>query len=274
MNPLDWTAGPFLTFYLAVALSALWICMRFRSSIGSHAVNPVPLSAVQIAYMTGGKGRAGDVILVQLAEANEISVGAKGKITLDPRTVSRFDPNQKLIDDRPITRGRFQALVNPYIEDLKRTLIQAGLAPDAGQVRDYRARVFLIILIPLMLGLAKIQVGISRGKPVGYLTALVIVTAFLGLLLLIKPRLTAAGNAVLADEKEHNSRLARAPVPGEFPMAVALTGLAVLAGTELAPIQDAARAANWAGDGGGGGCGGGGDGGGGCGGGGCGGCGG
>jgi uncharacterized protein (TIGR04222 family) len=275
LNPLDWTAEPFLTLYVAVALIALGLCLRMRSRIGSQSVPPISLTAPQLAYMAGGACRAGDAILVELFEAKQATLSEDGKyINVDPRAaLLRARPDQSgLIEPKPMTRLQFQSMLAPYLEEIQGLLTQAGLIPTAEQSWSYRGDVLLTLLVPILLGIEKIEVGIGRGKPVGYLTALVIVTAVLGLFLMIGLRLTAAGKAILKEYKTSKARLARAPIASELPMAVALSGLAVLAGTELEPIYNTARARDRAGTAGG--CGGGGCGGGGCGGGGCGGCGG
>jgi heme A synthase len=108
-----------------------------------------------------------------------------------------------------------------------------------------------LFAIPLLLGAAKVQVGMERHKPVGILVVLIIMTAIIALFHLIPPRLTRAGREALAAEQARNARAARAPLENELMLAVALTGLVVLSGTPYAALYAAATAS-----GGGGGCGG------------------
>ena len=87
----------------------------------------------------------------------------------------------------------------------------------------------------LLFGLAKVGVGLYRDRPVGLLVALVIGTFVLGALLEArKPLRTSAGDAALNKLRHSHRRAARAPLPSELALAVALTGGAVLAGTAYA----------------------------------------
>ncbi len=278
LNPLDWPGPPFLALYLVVALATLFFCLDMRDQIGNQPLPRLQLTAPQLAYMSGGAGRAGDAVLVELLEAKQASLSDDGKHIMIERSPGGGRSNHGLpgdLEDGPKTRTQFQSLLGTYIKDIEEGLARTGLAPTPGQCSAYRRHVFCVVLIPIIFGLAKVEVGISRGKPVGYLICLIILTVFFGLLLMIKPRLTATGEAALREYKKAHARLARAPIAGEFPMAVALSGLAVLVSTEFAPLYSAAQAHGWAGSAGGGcGSGGGCSGGGGGGGGGCGGCGG
>src|SRR5262249_37307681 len=134
----------------------------------------------------------------------------------------------------------------------------------------------------LVLGLMKINVGVSRGRPVGFLVVLCVLTGIVALALLIKrPHRSRRGDRALARLKGENAALRHAPrslstrvSADDLALAVALFGTAVLVGGPLADLRTALMPPPSAGGGdcgsscgGGGGCGGG------CGGGGCGGCG-
>ena len=126
----------------------------------------------------------------------------------------------------------------------------------------FRDVVLALFAIPLLLGLAKVQVGLERHKPVGFLIMLLIVTAIIAVVFLFGPQLTRAGREALAAEKARNARAARAPLESELMLAVALTGLVVLSGTPYGALYAASKVSGGdgggggGGDGGGGGCGG------------------
>jgi uncharacterized membrane protein YgcG len=140
----------------------------------------------------------------------------------------------------------------------------------------------------IVLGLAKIAVGISRDKPVGFLVLGCVALAVISLLALgRKPRRTRQGDAAVHGawkrfresgqqaEWANRRRTEPAAQPAALmPLAVALLGIGALGGTTHAflhsPVENLRTGSGSAG----GGCGSSGDGGGGCGGGGCGGCGG
>lgn len=69
MNPLNWTAQPFLTFYLQVATLALVLIAVLRWRIGrGRTGDAAGLDVVQIAWLAGGPKRAADTALVGLLE--------------------------------------------------------------------------------------------------------------------------------------------------------------------------------------------------------------
>jgi uncharacterized protein (TIGR04222 family) len=171
----------------------------------------------------------------------------------------------------------------PYQGALER----AGLLPD-GATRATRLKRLLVGLAALgIVGVIKIQIGLSLERPVGFLVVMVIVAIVIGAALSF-PRLTARGEATLEDITNLYSGL-RTQInsfsPGgasaELAMYAAVFGVAALAATPFAYAEDIFRrkysetfASSSCGssDGGSSSCGSS-DGGGGCGGGGCGGCG-
>ena len=89
----------------------------------------------------------------------------------------------------------------------------------------------LILLIGF--GAAKLMVGDARGRPIGYLTTLVILTGLIALIrfVMLDP-LTREGRGALTAMRARSDRLRRAPVGGEAALGVALFGTVVLAGSE------------------------------------------
>jgi uncharacterized protein (TIGR04222 family) len=171
----------------------------------------------------------------------------------------------------PATWIDFATAAKPHIGQAERRLIASGLLMDGGEAR----RVRLIAALPFMglfaFGTAKLLVGLSRDKPVGFLIAFLVATAIAILIrtFSVDRRTDAGVEAVKAAQRRHE-RLRRAPTTGETGTAVALFGTTVLAGSAFAALHQM-RTQNDNGSGGD--SSGGGDGGG-CGGGGCGGCGG
>ena len=129
----------------------------------------------------------------------------------------------------------------------------------------------------IAFGATKMIVGSLRDRPIGYLTALVVLTVIAGAIRWFTiDRRTRAGRDAVHEARERSLRLRQAPTSPEVGIAVALFGTAVLAGSAFGDFHRLRSNAGSGRDGGGGSCGGGGGGsggGGGCGGGGCGGCG-
>jgi hypothetical protein len=145
------------------------------------------------------------------------------------------------------------------VEAIRTRLRDFGLTPHAAELPAYRLRIIAVFAVPLILGVAKVNVGLEREKPVGFLIILLIITAFIALRYMGAPRVTQAGHEAVAASRVQNARAARAPLEAELPLAVALTGLVVLSGTTYDALHAASHGGTGGGDGGGdgGGCGGG-----------------
>ena len=187
------------------------------------------------------------------------------------------------------------AAAAPVVSDIKDDLIERGLLHD-GIPSAGNAMASLIMAAPLLLGVAKIAVGLERGRPVGFLIAACIATAIAALgFLLARRRLTSRGREVLGSLQDKYRQMTRleepaaiAMSPTELGLTVGLFGAGMLATGPLTNVHAMLSRPSASGGGGcgaiggtvggavgGAGCGGdGGGGGGGCGGGGCGGCGG
>ncbi|MBV8881890.1 MAG: TIGR04222 domain-containing membrane protein [Planctomycetaceae bacterium] len=254
--------------------------------------NEEELHPYEAAYLAGGARRATDAALASLV-AREI-LGA----TPSRRRIRR----EGLLpaDAHPLEASLYEAAgVEPgsetaslhragaaALERIRSRLVSFGL-----WVPSYRNR--LAVAVPLVamaalacFGLAKIDVGLERQRPVGYLVLLVLVSVAAAVPLFGRPlRRTRRGDRALRQLKRSYRELQANPagedgaaVP-DLSMAVALFGVSALSGDRGVELRAALQAptvptAFWAGCGGSGGagasCGGGGGGGGG----GCGGCGG
>jgi uncharacterized protein (TIGR04222 family) len=272
-NPFDWTAGPFLTLYLSLAVVLFVSAFSYRSMIGPPAQATHQLKVLELAYLAGGARRLGDAVLLALTSGNGATIDPKGnKISVTDQT-----PLATLMDRPPplsvkpsMTRQRFQAAVKPLVERVQQRLQELGYYPTDEQMNSFRMTVLPFVFVLLLFGLNKVLVGTERHHPVGILVVLLVLTTIAGVVLAQRPARTQAGKEVLQTYQASQARASRAPLDHELLLAVALSGAIVLSGTAYAPVYAASRTMNSGGDAGGG-CGGGG---GGCGGGGCGGCGG
>jgi uncharacterized protein (TIGR04222 family) len=281
LNPLDWDGASFLVLYGSLLGGSVVVTLTVRLLLrrsGSPA-DAERLSWFELAYLAGGRVRAFDAAIAELMA----------------RQAARFDPTT-----RSVLASEVSGYLPPFLATIRRNLgpkINHGRllreSADAfAQVEESLATRGLVLTqgrswqvgfvtasVPALVGLfgwAKIQVGVSRGRPVGDLVVLTILAFGLALAFLMsRPQRSIAGDEALRAYKATNARAMRAPMDGEIALAVALAGTTVLLGT---PFADYARFASSGsgGDGGGdsgGGDSGGGDGGGGDGGGGgCGGC--
>ncbi len=225
-----------------------------------------------LAFLAGAGPRVVEAAVARLLAAGALVVqdgkrflrgaGAGGTGAPRPRAARGFDARRL---------GGFEKAAKPHVGPVERRLIAGGLILDSGEAR----RIGLVAALPFIglfaLGIAKLLVGLSRDKPVGFLIAFLVVTAIAILIRIFAvDRRTQRGRLALAEARIRHERLRRAPTNDETGTAVALFGTVVLAGSAFAGLHQMRRDDNSSG---GDGSGGGGDGGG-CGGGGCGGCGG
>ncbi|MEI6643615.1 MAG: TIGR04222 domain-containing membrane protein [Novosphingobium sp.] len=271
LGPFDLHGSEFLLLYgelALVALAASLIIPRYLRPEGRRARTSDP---DELALLAGGRERFAEAVAVRLLAAGAAIVEAGGKLQIrDPRGGQSLAERRIAALSSPVSwRDVHLALADPA-ETGERRLENKGLLIDKATALQMR----LIQTVPLALlfafGLAKWVIGTMRDKPVGFLTALLVVTFIAALLRFgVVDRRSRAGHAALADARFEAARLRRAMPSDEAPLAVALFGTSVLAGSWLSDFHRMRTASS--GDGGGGDSGS--SGGSGCGGGGCGGCG-
>lgn len=239
-NPLDWYGSDFLVLYAMAMVvgSALAYGLRERFRDPGPVGRAGNLGLIELAYLGGGPARVADLVAVALLSAGAASLDADrrrlvlhGGGTSLPPSLERFRPRV----GGTVSRGRFTADVAGRLDATRSDLMARSLYPDASQ----RLRMALAVLVPvtalLAFGLAKVLVGLSRGRPVGFLVVLMLVAAVVGGVMLFYPvRRTTAGDEALAQQRARNARAARAPLDSELLFAFALGGASALAGTAFA----------------------------------------
>ncbi|MBY0283680.1 MAG: TIGR04222 domain-containing membrane protein [Sphingomonas sp.] len=272
LGVFDLTGGPFLTLYgvlLVTAIVAGFAIPRWLRPDGRSArlTNPD-----QIAYLAGGSLRYVDTVLARLLAAGKIAVEGRTQARIVAPPVLAAGPERSVLAlPTPSPWPRVMKAVSGHAATVHDKLVDAGLLFDRGtalQLRFWQTAPYLMLIA---FGAIKWDIGTERGRPVGFLSALLVITAVFALIRFVTiDRRTRAGIDALAAARDGADRLRRAPTDDEIPMAVALFGTTVLVGSAWNDYH-AMRAASGSGDSGSGGSADGG--GGGCGGGGCGGCG-
>jgi uncharacterized protein (TIGR04222 family) len=271
LNPFDWYGEAFLALYAFLFVGALIAGAAIAAWLRpeGHAL-PVT-DEDELAVLAGGADRLTETVLARMM--------ARGAAIIQMRKVSFASVS----GGTPLER-ELASLPSPakWSEIRQRVAIAAGRIEQqlAGKgLRMERGEAWqlgLYAAIPLVLligfGMIKVQVGLARDRPVGFLVAFMVVTAIAALIrVFATKRATSRGKAVLAEARQRSARIRLAPTQDETGTAVALFGTAVLVGS---PIAELHRMRQSSGDGGSGTSGDSGGGGSGCGGGGCGGCGG
>lgn len=268
LGPFDLHGPEFLFLYCELAVIALiasFVIPRYLRPEGRAGRRP---DEDELALLAGGRERLAEAVTVRLlAEGTAIVQSGNtlairnphGGRTSAERRVARLTSPANWTDIH-------RALSDPA-EAIERRLEDKGLWIGRTAARQLRLIQTAPLVLLFLFGLAKWIVGSMRDRPVGILTALLFVTAIAAILrYFVIDRRTGAGKAALADARLEAGRLRRAAPTNEAPLAVALFGTTVLAGSWLSDFHRMRSAGSGGGDttsssgcsGGGGGCGGGG----------------
>ncbi len=271
MNPLDWTAGPFLTFYLCACAFALAAGLLLRRRLRDQgAADTHDLSVAEYAYLAGGAERCTDATVAQMLGDGKLKFDATSGLLVIDKLKDASELEQSLaqciaVDGKPDTLLR---RMKPRLAHIEKRLMQRRLWLDAAA--DWRARALsaMPLGIALILGIAKMMIGVARDKPIGFLVLISVVMAIVALVLLFKrPQRTLEGDIAFAKAKHDHARVTRAPRANELGLAVAIAGTMVLSTTAFAEYHTVRHPPGTGGDssgssdsgdsgGGGGGCGG------------------
>lgn len=279
-NPLNFTGSEFLTFYFQLSIVAVFLasCLRayLRLPDGNLVKRTVSLDAYEAAYLAKGKNHVVDTAIASLVQKGRVTAQQERRIlTLKGSVEELSHPVEQAVANAIASDGRIdrvrsgltQAIAIDVIRDQLRQLDLLVSRNQSSKAQTYPA---LLIACLLGLGITKILVGISRGKPVGYLLMMCIVVAIIGLGFWLTPaHRSRYGDRVLQDLRTRVRSTVVSHTDPHLPLAFALFGMAILPNDMFADLKKLFII-----DGGGGGNGGGGGGGDGGGGGGCGGCGG
>lgn len=266
LNVFDWTAGPFLTFYICAACIALTVA--FAVSLSFHdgersQGSERDLTPVELAMLSGGFARAADTVAIEALVAGDLTLSNRGKLqptsSMEMTALVSLPFRHGFIE--PMARRGFVEFIRPGLDGVRDQLVSDGWAVPRAQAELIRRATTWITMPIIGIGLIKIMVGLAREKPVGILTVLIVLTIVAAWWIGSVHRIAnGAGEQLIMQMRTTHERLARAPLPDEVLLAFAIAGPSALAGTALS-----AYAGLIAQDGGDGGCGGGGGGGGGCG---------
>lgn len=267
------TGGPFLLLYGALLIITIFAGFTIPRWLRPDGRSQPVTDANDLAWLAGGPARFADAVVARLLSARALDMIGKDNFRAIARDGGQNAAEHSVLAlPQPMSWQAIERTLRPYAEPVERRLTASGLLMDGAtlfQMRFWQTSPYLLLIV---FGATKWLIGDARGRPVGFLTALLIVTAILALIrFLAVDRRTRAGRNAVDEAVSRSARLKQAPTSSEIGLAVALFGTAVLAGSGWAAFHQMRSAGS--GDGGGGSGDGSGDGGG-CGGGGCGGCGG
>jgi uncharacterized protein (TIGR04222 family) len=201
---------------------------------GDTAAHDVELDPVELGFLAGGPKRAFDTGITELMVAGVVSFDGSKRLRVTSKGGSPVNAFQRIVQDGATYRDARRG-AEVVVSRIRDRLAMQGLALD---VRMAMRAVWLplLVFVPVFpLAFLKIQSGLSRDRPVGFLVTAVAV----GVLVLLwsvrqRPWRTRAGDAAIKEMRSITGRLTRAPQEAELALAVALAGPAILMGTPYA----------------------------------------
>lgn len=282
--PLNLRGPDFLVVYICFCVGALLLAIGVKSLFrgpGGMPMEMPKLTPHETAYLAGKGQRIAETVLTKLVGSDRLKIDATGKrLTPGASSSPDTDPLERKIVSYINAGGNPTSAASAVVSEtnkIRQHLIQQELiVNEANATLEFMSKL-AILGFPLILGLFKMSIGLSIGKPIAFLVILSIIMVIASIVVLQPAHLTRRGAEVLNSLMIKNASLKKGVTktspPDAQSTAVALYGPVVLnaaafgmLGTMLRPPPSSGGGCS---GGGGSGCGGGG-----CGGGGCGGCGG
>lgn len=236
-NPLNFTGPIFLFFYILLLIIVTFLAVQVRSLLrlpaGDPAHRPVDLDIYETAYLVEGNSRVVETAIASMIQQGLVIVlPGQRKLVLEAEASAFSNPIEQavasaILQDSEISRVRVSAL--PATKAIQTRLRQLELLASSEQSLKAQRYSVLPFLALLLLGAAKIFVGISRDKPVGFLVILCGLVILIGLGFWFVPaHRSRYGDRVL---KQLRNRIHSKPVRSaepDLPLAFALWGISVL----------------------------------------------
>lgn len=256
-GPLDWAGPDFLKWYVMIAIGAVATAFLLRHILWPDDPGiPENIGYFEVACLRGNWKLAVNSVLAKLLASKHVTsvvLGTKTQFLLSQAGASansEFETSVLKALDQPtsLTLTELHQQLQGAGEQLETSLQQRGLlTANASYALAARAFPFLIMLVVSGIGMAKVTVGLSRGKPVAYLVIMLIAMGVLAVWFLIRPRVTSSARRWLRRQQQERSGLkeeagADLRSPEQIALGTALFGAAALAGTQFLPLRTAWQA--------------------------------
>jgi uncharacterized protein (TIGR04222 family) len=245
-NPLDWRGPEFLKLFFCLYLvcAGLAILIRFllRTPGDGPPAQDWQLDPVEMATLNGGSGLAFATTITQLVADGSLAVDAKtGRMRAASSGGAGTETLPRAILNLAATEGGLlygtvRKRVSPLLKEVEASLRKRGLWVPEDNVMSVRWLPLVIASLPIPLAIAKMFVGMERGKPIGFLIIGCVFASALNLFFLLNPTRSRYGEKVLADLRNQNSGLRQIgrqsqAEPMELAGGMALFGFAAMAGS-------------------------------------------
>jgi len=254
---LDLPGPEFLGVFIPI-LGVAWILgsiarSRIKPAVGASTAEP-ELTSIEVAYLAGGPRLALAALVTSLAQRKAISFDAR---TRSVTVVAESVTSENYYGQRLYTRmGKDERTLesleddaNQVFADLPERLKRVGLLVADERRWIPQATIIAIMGAALAVGVMKVAIGLSRGRPVSILLV-VIGLGVVGLVKLLAhlPERSSRGDDVLKRLRHRSAGLelstAQRPerlAPNDLALAVALYGPSMISVGPVAVLAQALR---------------------------------
>ncbi|HIK38587.1 MAG: TIGR04222 domain-containing membrane protein [Geminocystis sp.] len=237
-NPLELPGHKFLIFYGILTPVVFFVVDKIRYFFNKPHNNPLgsnpKLDAVEVGYLAGGAERAIETAIASLVEKQVLGVVTTERsleVINEPKDIGELE--KKIVEMvRENSRiWEIKSKAKSATKSIEEKLLKLGLLADR---KKFNQKAFwsstLPVILVILLGIAKIIVGIQRQKPVGFLVIMVLFFSIIALTLLQPPFRSGWGEKFLQDVRK------RYATTTYTPLALAIFGYTVLASSPLAEL--------------------------------------
>ena len=239
LGPFDLTGPAFLQLYLILLVMTVIAGLVIPYWLKPEGHDAPLTQTDDLAYLAGGRGRFAEAVTTRLLTSGKIVFDGSKKFAVAAVGSPANDTERSVLalGGSP-NWSAVQRTLAAQAQPVEKRLVGAGLLIDDAlgwQMRFWQTLPYLLLLA---FGTIKLQIGMARDKPVGFLTALLIATSVFALIRFgALDRRTRGGRRVLAKARATSERVKRAPTNDEAALGVALFGTAILAGSDWAPFH-------------------------------------
>ncbi len=238
-DPFDWNGPAFLILYVVLIVGAVISSMVIAAQRRPEGSARGTDDADSLAYLAGGAVRFGDALVARLLARGALVMTTAKTFSVRMRESGTTAAERAVLAlHAPIGWSTIASTLKGHDEPLTRDMERRGLLMSPGDAATLRWWTALPFIGIFGIGAIKLAVGLSRDKPVGFLTIFLIVAAVAILITLFSgDRRTQGGIRAVSDAREKQRRLKVAPTRAETGLAVALFGTGVLAASGFADFH-------------------------------------
>ncbi len=247
MNPFDLPGPAFLILYIIVMAVACCLAyfLRQKAARGDRGFDPreSSLDAYEAAYLSGGAKLATATAIATLVRSKALRLSfvdnTLSSIANLPRNSHPFERavHSVVASGEARTIESIRTKTESAADQIAARLKALGLIISDQQTTTAHNLPVIIMMTNLLFGVIKIFIGLSRGRAVGFLFVLCLLTAFIAFRLYKSPpfrtqlgdrtleRLQSLNAALQTTAKAQPQRLAT----GDVSMAMALFGMGAIA---------------------------------------------